>query len=124
MTALVLVLAGVTAGDGGTGTGAGHEAVTVDFSGRWEGTVSLNCDGPYEVELYQAGFFIKYADGSFRFEPFAVVSDGRGRVTAIWGRLICPATYRLQADRLILRVTIDASSLLFTLRPAQTSRKL
>ncbi len=40
MTAWVLVLAGVTAGDGGTGTGAAGELVAVSLEGRWEGTLS------------------------------------------------------------------------------------
>jgi hypothetical protein len=123
MTALLLVVAGVTAVDGGVRMGTGGAAVTVDFGGRWRGTVSLNRDGPYQVELSEGGFRINYADGSSRFEPFAVVSHGRGRATAAWGDLSWPATYRLQGDRLILRVAIDASTVLFTLRPAQTSRR-
>ena len=39
MTAWVLVLAGVTAGDGGMGMGAAREPVAVHFEGRWEGTL-------------------------------------------------------------------------------------
>ncbi len=51
MTAWVLVLAGVAAGDGGTGTGAAMAPVASDLGGRWVGTYHAVGRKTQEAEL-------------------------------------------------------------------------
>jgi hypothetical protein len=51
MTAWVLVLAGVTAGDGGMGTGTAASPVAVELSGRWVGTYQEEGFKPEPAEL-------------------------------------------------------------------------
>jgi hypothetical protein len=111
MTALVLVLAGVTAGDGGQGTVAGREAVSVmprpDV--RWEGTGWVDHGLPWYVWLRQG--YLGGVRGSVFFGSDLVAFKPDGTVVFDFGQV---GTYRLAGDRLVIRT----HGLLFILHPA------
>jgi hypothetical protein len=97
MTALVLVLAGVTAGDGGTGTGAAREPVQAvpRLDVKWEGQgwvlgrpVSVQLDRD-SLSWWDDSHVVVYRRPTFH--PAGRI--GRGELT-----------YKLEGDRLTIRV--------------------
>jgi hypothetical protein len=111
MTALVLVLAGVTAGDGGMGTVAGREAVSVmprpDV--QWEGTCR-DANGLRWHAWLREGHLGR-GSGSVFFGSDLVAFKPGGTAVFDFGQV---GTYRLDGDRLVIRT----HGLLFVLRPA------
>jgi hypothetical protein len=115
MTGVVLVLAGLTCADGGSGAGAAREAVAVSFEGRWVGTLEGNGVKPVPVEWdnTRASAWVDGVGGVGRF-----VRTGPGTINVIVLEDIYPGTYSFAGDRLILRVAMNGDTLRFTLHPA------
>jgi hypothetical protein len=111
MTAWVLVLSGVTAGDGGMGMGAGREAVAVmprpDV--QWEGTCRDENDLQWHAWLREG--FLGRGRESVIVGSDLVAFKPDGTVVFDFGQV---GTYRLVGDRLVIRT----HGQLFVLRPA------
>jgi hypothetical protein len=110
MTALVLVLAGVTAGDGGMATGAAREAVSVmprpDV--QWEGTCRVANGLRWRAWLREG--HLGRGRGSVFVGSDLLAFKPDGTVVFDFGQV---GTYRLDGDRLVIRT----HGLLFVLRP-------
>jgi len=110
MTAWVLVLAGVTAGDGGTGTGAAREVVSAmprpDV--RWEGTCRDENSLRWHAWLQEG--HLSHGSGSVFFGSDPVAFKPDGTVLFDFGQV---ETSRLEGHRLVIRT----HGLLFVLRP-------
>ena len=110
MTALVLVLAGVTAGDDGQRTGVAREVVYAvprpDV--QWEGTCR-DANGLRWHAWLREGF-LGHGSGSVFFGSDLVAFRPDGTVVFDFGQV---GTYRLDGDRLVIRT----HGLLFDLRP-------
>jgi hypothetical protein len=111
MTAWVLVLAGVAAGDSGTGTGAAREVVYAvprpDVP--WEGTCR-DANGLRWHAWLREGHLGR-GSGSVFFGSDLVAFKPDGTVLFDFGQV---GTYRLEGDRLVIRT----HGQLFVLRPA------
>jgi hypothetical protein len=95
MTAFVLVLAGVAAGDGGQRTGGGSERVVSTFPRRWEGTWGYTVP----AQLRDGELSVPAAGWSCLIEM-----DGRGAVLVRKkaGDLPWPGRYKLEGGRLLI----------------------
>jgi hypothetical protein len=111
MAGIVLVVAGLTAGDGGPGIGADAAPVrtTLRLDIRWEGEGWVNPFGPVRVSLEKERLSVEIMGWNTTFAPVAFQPDGR--VTNLPGARF---TYSPETDRLTIRCGGD----LFTLRPA------
>jgi hypothetical protein len=136
MTGIVLALAGLTCGDGGPGTSAATEPVSVNaelllrFEGTWEGTwEGYAGDKRFCFPVTVKGDKISLederpGDGS----PFAVTLEGRGAIRLRILGETHPGIYRPDRGRLLICVGVAnhrptafmaaPGSDLFTLRPA------
>jgi hypothetical protein len=132
MTAFVLVLAGVTAGDGGTGTGAATAPLTeplrLDFSQDWEGTVHRAPDDDAEPVRLSKGQMTFSNFGVPVTMPFALTLSPGGLALASCGEDRLHGTYKVQGDRLLVCVLpvgepcptacTPSDGVLLTLKPA------
>jgi hypothetical protein len=130
MTAWVLVLAGVTAGDGGMRAGAASAPLTeplrLDFSRDWEGTVQGVGDA-CPVRLSGRRMTIFSPAGQV-VQPFALTLSHGGLAVGSWGEGRFHGTYKVEGDRVLICVesiekarplVCDARyGLLYTLKPA------
>jgi hypothetical protein len=132
MTAWVLVLAGVTAGDGGMGMGAAREPVAVGLDGWWEGEEECQWDTT-RVDLRRGVLRVFDRAGTVK-ESYRVCFGGKGRVSILdnSGRTFL-GIFRLEGRRLLICVSnwcsilgddprpqtfrVDLYSSLLTLRP-------
>jgi hypothetical protein len=110
MTAWVLVLAGVTAGDGGMRTGAAREVVSAKPRPdvRWEGTCRDENGLRWHAWLREG--HLSRGSGSVFFGSDLVAFKPDGTAVFAFGQV---GTYRLDGDRLVIRT----HGLLFVLRP-------
>jgi hypothetical protein len=132
MTALVLALAGLTCGDGGTDMGAATATVAVSLEGEWEGVEECRW-GTCRVDLRRG--VLRYFDRAgtvTRSDRIRI--DGKGTVSIlgssgqVWGGI-----FRMEGPRLLICTEMIASiigthrpttfrvgpdTVLFTLRPA------
>jgi hypothetical protein len=130
MTALVLALAGLAAGDGGPGTGAATAPLTdpqrLVSSRDWEGTVQL---GRATISLrLRRGEVTTFFPRWQSTAPFALILLPGGLAAGHWGGDRFHGTYKVQGGRLFVCVapvgepcptTCTArDGILFTLKPA------
>jgi hypothetical protein len=111
MTALVLVLAGVTAGDGGQRLGARSEPVAVmpRPGAEWEGTCRDENGLRWHAWLREG--HLGRGSGSVIFGSDLVAFKPDGTAVFDFGQV---GAYRLEGDRLVIRT----HGQLFVLRPA------
>jgi hypothetical protein len=109
MTALVLVLAGVTAGDPGMGMGAATAPLTdpqrLVSSRDWEGTVQLG-RATISVRLRRGEvttFFPRWQSTA----PFALTLSPGGLAAGHWGGDRFHGTYKVEGGRLLVCVSSD-----------------
>jgi hypothetical protein len=116
MIGMVLVLAGVTAGDGGLRAGAWSEPVAVSLEGRWEGT--LRREGwadPFPCVWDNTAHLLRLGDHGALTGRATAVRAGAAVVEA--GGATYRGTYTLRGRTLTLRVANDRDRLVFTLKP-------
>jgi hypothetical protein len=129
MTALVLVLAGVAAGDGGVRTGAATAPLTeplrLDLSREWEGTAQVgNVTCPVRLGRGEMTLFLRRPIT----QPLTLTLSPGGLARGSWGTERLQGTYRVQGGGLLVRLTpIDPArpaalapgdGYLLTLKPA------
>jgi len=90
MTAWVLVLAGVAAGDGGMRMGAATAPVAVDLGGRWVGTYEDDGGFPKVAELSRGVLRLWPPDLTFRCRVTAR-GEGACRGLSCWNPK-CPSS--------------------------------
>jgi hypothetical protein len=135
MTALVLILSGVAAGDGGTRAGAATAPVAVDLGGRWVGTYQAEGRKPQAAEL--SGGVLRVMPARFPFHCRFTARPGgglEGTVVLVPDAPIgnLPAIYKLERGRLVIccsqtndlptAFAVTRTTGLLTLKPAD-SRK-
>jgi hypothetical protein len=134
MTGVVLALAGLAAGDGGTGTGATQEAVAINLAGEWEGTWRSRRGFTYAAQLRGGVIRAFSANGRARF-AFRVIRDGDGRLRITdGGSRTWLGIYRLDDQCLVIcsaagyeaprpNSFFAPDTDLFTLRPAAPRKR-
>jgi hypothetical protein len=131
MTAWVLVLAGVAAGDGGMGMGAATAPVAVDLGGRWVGTCDPHVGKRMTAELHSGVLRIGSdpTAACYRF-PARPAPGLEGQALLVAnapvGRM--PVIYRLERGRLVICCSLNKewpkdfnitpTTVLLTLKPA------
>jgi hypothetical protein len=127
MTAWVLLVAGVAAGDGGTGMGAAAAPLTeplrLDFSREWEGTVQIGRDT--ESVNLSGG---RMAMRGWGTQPFSLTLSPGGLALGSWGQDRFHGTYKVGGGRLLVCVSpveeprptacTPRDGVLLTLKPA------
>ncbi|HZY88260.1 MAG TPA: hypothetical protein VFE78_25715 [Gemmataceae bacterium] len=130
MTSIVLALAGLTAGDGGPGTGAATaQAEFNPLAGSWVGTWRWSLTGATGRAELRGGVVRTFdSNGRLRFAVVVVREDG-GRLRLRDDSGVWPGIYRLDGGRLVICAAdvtniprpnrFDAPNTnLFTFRPA------
>jgi hypothetical protein len=105
MTALVLMLAGVTAGDGGVRAGAATAPVAVDLGGRWVGTYQVAVGKTMTAELNGGVLRIGANPAAVRYRFTARRAAGlEGPVLLVPDIPIdhIPAIYKVERGRLVI----------------------
>jgi hypothetical protein len=110
MTAWVLVLAGLTAGDGGQVMGAAGEPVGVNFEAcAWEGTWQVGDCSPVPVELRRCRltFGVRGGGEDMRLSSRCTIRpQPNGGIAFTWGGTLFQGTYRLDGSRVIIRLKV------------------
>jgi hypothetical protein len=93
MMAWVLVLAGVTAGDGGFRAGAASAEVGCTFEGRWVGTGYQAGTAPYAIADLGGGRLCLRTAGGLWVPPSrcTLIPEGQGRLRIEWGGGVPPS---------------------------------
>src|SRR5437868_8738016 len=133
MTAFVLALAGLAAGDAGPGLGAARAPVAPAFGGEWEGTYSAE-GVVYAVEMRPGRLALSVGGRPVGEAPFALVREGEGLVRMELYKARYHGIYRLEAGRVLVCVTAESGgprprafqvtshSILIALRPVGSRR--
>ncbi len=116
MTAFVLVLAGVAAGDGGQRMGAAREPVAVNLeAGNWHGTRRSEVWAAYHPCVWSNPARMLVVEGYGAFIAHAVAGESGAALVEMNGTTY-RGTYRLRGRNLVLRVGWGRDRLLFTLQ--------
>jgi hypothetical protein len=107
MTAFVLVLAGVTAGDGGMGMGAATAPLTeplrLDVSRDWEGTVHYSRDDSVPVRL--SGGQMTFSAATPYTLPCKLTLTHGGSASGTCGDVRLHGLYKIEGDSLLICMT-------------------
>jgi hypothetical protein len=106
MTAFVLALAGLAAGDAGPGPGAARAPVGPDFAGPWEGTYSGE-GVAYTVEVRARELWVSAGGRPVGSAPFALVAEGEGLARMELYGVRYHGIYQLGAGRVLICVAAD-----------------
>jgi hypothetical protein len=106
MTAWVLLLAGVTAGDGGQRMGAATAPLTeplrLDFSREWEGGLQIGgVTYPVRLSRGEMTLFLRRPVT----QPLTLTLSPGGQARGSWGQDRFHGTHRVEGDRLLVRFT-------------------
>ncbi len=104
MTEVVLLMAGLAAGDGGNGSEAAHAPVTyrVSFDGHFKGFLRCGNGPACRVELVRRSLHVWGPRRMSSYSPCTLAADGEGRFRLSWGPSNCRGTYRVEGGRLVL----------------------
>ncbi len=129
MTAFVLALAGLAAGDAGPGLAAARAPVAPAFAGEWEGTYSA-VGVVYTVAVRPGELSLSVGRDHVGEVPFALVREGDGLVRMELNRVRYHGIYRLAPGGVLVCVAaerggprprafkVSSTSILIALRPS------
>jgi hypothetical protein len=106
MTPLLLTLAGIISGDGGSGGGAAREPVAVKLGDGLKGFIRLGTAGPlWAVEIRQGTMYVRRARDISRLTGCTFQPNGAHGFWLRWNDYVHRGTIEERGGRLIL--TID-----------------